>query len=56
MSEIEPLQRRLKGLDEFEAPEFVGRMGRTQRNRQLIWFALLCAAVMIGTAIGLFVL
>jgi hypothetical protein len=26
---------RLKGLDEFEKPEFVGRMARIERRRKL---------------------
>jgi hypothetical protein len=56
VADIEPLNRRLKGLEEFDAPEFVGRTARIERKRQLIWFALFGGAVMVGTAIGLFVL
>lgn len=53
MSEIEPLQRRLKGLEEFETPEFAGRMARRERRRRLIWYAMLSGAVVIGAVIGL---
>ena len=45
--------KRLKGLDEFETPEFVGRMGRLERRRKLTWYGMLAAAVVLGTAIGL---
>ena len=44
---------RLKGLDEFEPPEFVGRMGRVERRRKLVWYAMLAGAVVLGAAIGL---
>jgi len=44
---------RLKGLDEFEKPEFVGRMGRVERRRQLQWWAMMAAAMALGAAIGL---
>jgi hypothetical protein len=53
VAEIEPLQRRLKGLDEFETPEFVGRMARLERRRKLAWWAMLAGAVGLGAAIGL---
>ena len=33
--ELIEAKRRLKGLDEFETPEFVGRMARIQRRRKL---------------------
>jgi hypothetical protein len=45
--------RRLKGLDEFEKPAFVGRMARVARRRQLEWSAMLMAATALGAAIGL---
>ena len=44
--------RRLKGLDEFEPPEFVGRMARLERRRKLAWQAMLAGAIGIGAAIG----
>ena len=52
MAEIEPLNRRLKGLDEFETPDFVGRMARIARQRKLTWFAMLAGAIAVGTIIG----
>ena len=51
-SKVLPL-RRLRGLDEFEAPEFVGRMARVERARQRAWGALVAAAIVGGLAIGL---
>lgn len=50
---IAPHGKRLKGLDEFEEPEFVGRMSRVERRRKLAWYAMLAAAVAVGGAIGL---
>ena len=44
--------RRLKGLDEFEPPEFVGRMARRERRRKLAWRGMLVGAVGMGAAIG----
>ena len=44
---------RLKGLDEFEPPEFVGRMARVERRRKLGWWAMMAGAVLLGAAIGL---
>jgi hypothetical protein len=35
VGELIEAKRRLKGLDEFETPEFVGRMARIQRRRKL---------------------
>jgi hypothetical protein len=43
---------RLKGLDEFEAPEFVGRMRRVARRNKLGWWAMLAAAFALGGVIG----
>ena len=56
MTEVEPLKHRLKGLDEFEPPDFVGRMERIERRRKLIWYVMLAAAVLAGAAIGLVLL
>ena len=43
---------RLKGLDEFEKPEFVGRMERAQRRKTFEWWAMMAAAVGVGGVIG----
>ena len=43
---------RLKGLEEFQPPEFLGRMARVQRRRMLVWYGLLSAAVALGLTIG----
>ena len=48
-----PWGRRLKGLDEFETPEFVGRMARIERRRKLAWRGILVGAVGFGAAMGL---
>jgi hypothetical protein len=45
--------RRLKGLDEFAVPAFVGRMARVARRRKLEWYAVLLAAIALGAALGL---
>ena len=45
--------RRLKGLDEFEKPEFVGRMERIERRRLRAFRAALAVAVCVGAGIGL---
>lgn len=45
--------RRLKGLDEFEKPVFVGRMAQVARRRKLEWYAMLAAAIALGAAVGL---
>jgi hypothetical protein len=52
--ELEPIRRgkRLKGLDEFEKPEFVGRMERIERRKKLEWWAMVAAAFALGGAIG----
>ena len=47
--------RRLKGLDEFERPEFVGRMERIERRRKLAWWSLLATAATLGAGLGLMV-
>ena len=53
--EITSQERRLKGLDEFETPAFVGRMARVQRRRSVTWYATLGGTVLLGTALGLLV-
>jgi hypothetical protein len=45
-------EKRLKGLDEFETPEFVGRMARVRRRRELGWYFMVGIAIAAGTAIG----
>jgi hypothetical protein len=45
------LEKRLKGLDEFEKPEFVGRMERIDRRKKLEWWAMMAAAFCLGGAI-----
>ena len=47
---------RLKGLDEFEKPEFVGRMARVGWRRTLVWWGLMLAGVAVGGVIGWFVI
>lgn len=44
---------RLKGLDEFQKPEFVGRMERIERRRKRVWRGMLASAFVVGAAIGL---
>ena len=39
-------------MDEFEKPEFVGRMDRIQWQRDLAFAAAAFAAVLVGAAIG----
>ena len=45
--------RRLKGLDEFEKPTFLGRMARIERGRKIAWYAMLAAGVVAGVWIGM---
>jgi hypothetical protein len=45
--------RRLKGLDEFETPLFVGRMERVRRLRLWLWRLMLVVAVAVGVLVGL---
>ena len=54
MSEITKFSKRLKGLDEFQTPGFVGRMERVRRRRRIAWLAMLAAAVVVGAVLGLF--
>lgn len=44
--------RRLRGLDEFVRPSFVGRMDRVRRQRELVFTAMLISALLTGAAIG----
>ena len=50
---VTPLDRRLKGLDEFEPPEFVGRMGRAARRQRLALWALIAGGFAAGVGLGL---
>lgn len=50
---VTPRGKRLKGLDEYEPPAFVGRMERVERRQKLVWYAMLAGAVAIGAGIGL---
>lgn len=52
VDEVVPIKR-LKGLEEFETPAFVGRMARVERRRKRTWYAMLAAAVALGAGIGL---
>lgn len=61
LSEVQPdlkfnKGRRLKGLDEFEKPEFVGRMDRVARRRKLEWWGLMLGGAAVGGAIGWFLI
>ena len=47
------LQRRLRSLDEFETPKFVGRMERVRARRAWLWRLALLGAVAVGAVIGL---
>lgn len=44
---------RLKGLEEFEPPAFVGRMDRVERRRAWVFRIALVVAVGVGVGIGL---
>lgn len=44
---------RLKGLDEFETPPFVGRMERVRRLRVWLWRLTLAVGVAVGVLLGL---
>ena len=45
--------KRLKGLDEFTKPAFVGRMERVRRRGKRVFGAALVICVFIGIGIGL---
>lgn len=55
-AEILPHKKRLRGLDEFVKPAFVGRMARIERRRQFVWYAMLAGAVALGVWMGLVIL
>ena len=44
---------RLKGLDEFEPPAFVGRMARVERRKRLMLRMLIVGGFAAGVALGL---
>ncbi len=48
-----PMQRRLKSLDEFEKPDFVGRMDRIERRRRITRYAIVIGGFVLGAVIGL---
>jgi len=50
---VTPRGRRLKGPDEFETPEFVGRMARVERRRRIAWAAMVAGAMAAGAGLGL---
>lgn len=52
---VRPRGKRLKGLDEFQMPAFVGRMARFERRRKWAWYAMLVGAITLGLGLGLFV-
>jgi hypothetical protein len=45
--------KRLKGLDEFTVPPFVGRMQRVRRRRKRAFHGALLIAVLVGVGLGL---
>ena len=47
---------RLKGLEEYETPPFVGRMERVRRLRVRLWRLMLAGAVAVGVLLGLLIL
>jgi hypothetical protein len=49
---VTPRGRRLKGLDEFETPEFVGRMAHVRRRKALAWWMTVGAAALVGSGLG----
>lgn len=51
-SNVVPIKR-LRGLEEFVKPQFVGRMARVERARKRAWAMLVAAAIVGGLAIGL---
>ncbi|QNN64604.1 hypothetical protein H9L12_09905 [Sphingomonas rhizophila] len=48
--------KRLRGLDEFVKPDFVGRMARVARRRAMQWYAALMIVIAVGALIGWFLL
>jgi len=49
---VNPRGPRLKSLDEFELPAFVGRMERVQRRRAFAWWSMLAAVTLVGGVLG----
>ena len=45
--------KRLKGLDEFTPPPFVGRMERIRLRRERAFHGALLIAVLVGVGLGL---
>ena len=45
-------RHRLKGLNEFVRPSFVGRMERMRQQRKLQWLAMMACAVVLGGVVG----
>ena len=52
-SDTNPRTKRLKGLDEFTPPPFVGRMQRVRRRRERVFHGALLVAVLVGVGLGL---
>jgi hypothetical protein len=53
-AELKQLQgRRLRGLEEFQPPPFIGRMERVERRRRLAWWAMMAGGVALGVGVGL---
>ena len=50
---VTPRVKRLKGLDEFEPPDFFGRMARMERQRELGWWMLIGGGFVTGVGLGL---
>lgn len=44
---------RLKGLEEFEPPAFVGRMEWVERRRTVGWWLLIAGGFAAGVGLGL---
>jgi hypothetical protein len=52
-SESNRRTKRLKGLDEFAPPPFVGRMERIRLRRERAFHGALLIAVLVGVGLGL---
>jgi hypothetical protein len=52
LARVTPRGRRLKGLDEFETPQFVGRMARVRHSRRIMWWAMVAGAAAVGAGLG----
>jgi len=53
VAEITPHKRRLRSLNEFEVPQFVGRLERVRRLRAWLWRLMLVVAMAVGVLMGL---